>query len=83
VEYKHIIIMKSSIISTKEITNILNQFGYKPNPVMFQITGEHVWMPMNEPMDLDLPKKTIRMSELVKIKTSVQLKKLINIKLGK
>lgn len=75
--------MKSSIISTKEITNILNQFGYKPNPVMFQITGEHVWMPMNEPMDLNLPKKTIRMSELVSIKTSIELKKLINNKLGK
>lgn len=75
--------MKQSIISTKEMTNILNQFGYKPNPVMFQIFGEHVWMPMNEPMDLNLGNKTIRMSELIPIKSAVQLKKLIKNKLGK
>lgn len=75
--------MKSSIISTKQITSILSQFGYKANPVMFQITGEHVWMPMNEPMDLNLPNKTIRMNELVTIKTESQLRKLIKVKLGK
>jgi hypothetical protein len=75
--------MKSSIISTKQITSILSQFGYKANPVMFQITGENVWMPMNEPMDLNLPNKTIRMNELVTIKTESQLRKLIKVKLGK
>jgi hypothetical protein len=75
--------MKSSIISTKQITSILSQFGYQANPVMFQITGEHVWMPMNEPMDLNLANKTIRMNELVPIKTESQLRKLIKSKLGK
>jgi hypothetical protein len=75
--------MKNSVISTNEIKNVLNKFGYEPNPVMFQITGEHVWMPMNEPIDLNLANKSIRMSELVKIKTITELNKLIKIKLNK
>ena len=75
--------MKKAIISTKEMSVILNQFGYKPNPVMFQISGEHIWMPMDEPIDLNLQSKMIRMSELVPIKTATQLKKLIKSKLNK
>ena len=75
--------MKNSIISTKEITSILNEFGYVPNPVMYQITGEHVWMPMNEPIDLNLANKTIRMSELVPLKKASELRKLIKSKLRK
>lgn len=75
--------MNKSVISTKEITNVLNQFGYKPNPVMFQISGQHIWVPINEPIDLNLQSKMIAMNELVTIKTISELKSLIKSKLKK
>jgi hypothetical protein len=75
--------MKNTIISTKEITKILKEFNYEPNPVMFQIFGEHVWFPKKEPTDLLLASKTIRMNELVTIKTESELRNLINLKLNK
>jgi hypothetical protein len=73
--------MKNKIISTKEITKILNEFHYEPNPVMFQIFGEHVWFPTKEDLDLNLSSKTIRMSELVPIKSEAELIKLIKSKI--
>jgi len=73
---------KKSIISTKEITKILTEFSYKANEVMFQITGEHVWIPTNQPLDMSLPLKSIRMSELVPIRTESELRNLIKTKLN-
>lgn len=75
--------MKKAVISTKKVSEILNRFNYHPNPVMFQISGEHIWMPMNEPIDLELPSKCIRMGELVSVRTENQLVKLIKSKLNK
>jgi hypothetical protein len=75
--------MSKSVISTKDISKILNQFNYEHNPVMFQIFGEHVWFPTKEPMDLMLASKSITMSELVPIRTENQLVKLIKSKLAK
>lgn len=75
--------MKKAVISTKEISKILNQFNYQSNPVMFQVFGEHVWFPTKEPIDLMLPSKCITLSELVPMRTENQLVKLIKSKLNK
>jgi hypothetical protein len=74
--------MSKSVISTKEISKILNQFNYEPNPVMFQLFGEHVWFPTKEPIDLMLPSKCITLSELTPIRTENQLVNLIKLKLS-
>ena len=74
--------MSKSVISTKEISKILNHFNYEPNPVMFQLFGEHVWFPTKEPIDLMLPSKCITFSELTPIRTENQLVNLIKSKLS-
>lgn len=76
--------MKKSVITTEKMRSILEgEFGYKPNQVMYQLFGQFIWFPTNEPMDLALPNKGIKMSELTSIFTETQLRNLINSKLNK
>ena len=74
--------MKKSVITTEKIKEILEEFAYYANPVMFDLFGEYVWVPTQEPIDLSLPLKTIKMSELIPIRTETQLRTLIKSKLG-
>jgi hypothetical protein len=69
---------------TSKMKSILEgEFNYEVNPVAYQMFGEFIWFPKNEPMDLELMSKTITMKELVPIKTESQLRKLIKSKLKK
>lgn len=76
--------MKKAVISTQKIRQILEgEFGYKPNQAFYQMTGQFVWFPTNEPLDLALTSKSIKMSELDSIFTETQLRTLIKSKLNK
>lgn len=76
--------MKKSVITTEKIKSILEgEFAYKLNPVMYQIFNEFIWYPTTEPLDLHLTSKSIKMSELVPIRTESELRNLINLKLKK
>ena len=75
--------MSNSVISTEKIREILEgEFGYKANQAMYQMTGQFIWFPTNEPLDLNLASKSITMSELVPIFTEKQLRNLIKSKLN-
>lgn len=74
--------MRNSVISTEKIREILEgEFGYKANQTMYQMTGQFVWLPTTEPLDLNLTSKAITMSELIPIFTEKQLRTLIKSKL--
>jgi hypothetical protein len=74
--------MSNSVISTETIREILEgEFGYKANQAVYRMTGEFVWFPTNEPLDMTLASKSIKMSELVPVFTEKQLRTLIQSKL--
>lgn len=74
--------MKNSVISTEKIREILEgEFGYKANQAMYQMTGQFIWFPTDQPLDMTLASKSIKMSELVSVFTEKQLRTLIKSKL--
>lgn len=74
--------MSNSVITTERIKAILEgEFGYKANQAMYQMTGQFVWFPTTEPLDMTLASKSIKMSELSSIFTEEQLRTLITSKL--
>ena len=76
--------MNKSVISTKKIQSILEgEFGYKANQAMYQMTGQFIWFPTTEPLDMTLASKSIKISELSSIFTEAQLRTLIKSKLNK
>lgn len=76
--------MKKLVITTEKMRSILEgEFGYKCNQVMYELSGEFIWFPSNEPIDLNIVSKSIKMSELTSILTESQLRNLINLKLNK
>jgi len=76
--------MTKSVITTEKMRSILEgEFGYKCNQAMYELSGEFVWLPTNEPIDMTLQSKSIKMSELSSIFTESQLRNLITSKLNK
>jgi hypothetical protein len=74
--------MSNSVITTAEIKSILEgEFGYKANQAVYRMTGEFVWFPTDQPLDMTLASKSIKMSELSSIFTEAQLRNLITSKL--
>jgi hypothetical protein len=75
--------MNKSVISTQKIQSILEgKYGYKCNQAMYQMFGEFIWFPSEQPLDLSLVSKSIKMSELSTIFTEKQLVNLIESKLN-
>ena len=67
----------SKIITTQKMKQILESYGYEPNEVHYNMFGEFAWYPKNQPIDLNLPKKILKLEELIKIKTEKELVKII------